>query len=126
MKTCRLATPTAPPSRRSASVVEDAFAWGNDRHPKVPWENTVVYEAHVKGVSQLHPDVDEHLRGTYLGLVSEPILAHLTSLGITTVELLPVQMFTNDHYLVEKGLSNYWGYNPLGVLRPRTELRDQT
>ena len=101
-----------------AKVVEDAFAWGDDRHPRVPWENTVIYETHVKGISKLHPDVDEQLRGTYLGLVSEPILAHLVSLGVTTVELLPVQMFTNDHYLVEKGLSNYWGYNPLAYFAP--------
>ncbi len=99
-------------------VVEDAFAWGDDRHPKVPWENTIIYEAHVKGVSKLHPDVAPHLRGTYLGLASEPILEHLTTLGVTTVELLPVQAFTNDHYLVEKGLSNYWGYNPLNYFAP--------
>lgn len=99
-------------------VIEDAFAWGDDRRPKIPWENTVIYEAHVKGISKLHPEVDEHLRGTYLGLASEPILEHLTSLGVTTVELLPVQTFTNDHYLVEQGLSNYWGYNPLGYFAP--------
>ncbi len=99
-------------------VVEDAFAWGDDRHPQVPWEDTVIYEAHVKGISKLHPEVDPKLRGTYLGLTSEPILAHLVSLGVTAVELLPVQMFTNDHYLVEKGLSNYWGYNPLNYFAP--------
>jgi isoamylase len=99
-------------------VVEDAFAWGDDRRPQVPWENTIIYEAHVKGISKLHPGVDEALRGTYLGLASEPILEHLTSLGVTTVELLPVQAFTNDHYLVEKGLSNYWGYNPLNYFAP--------
>ncbi len=99
-------------------VVEDAFAWGDDRHPRVPWENTIIYEAHVKGISKLHPEVDPKLRGTYLGLASEPILEHLTSLGVTTIELLPVQTFTNDHYLVEKGLSNYWGYNPLNFFAP--------
>ncbi len=100
------------------AVVEDAFAWGDDRRPQVPWENTVIYEAHVKGISKLHPEVDPKLRGTYLGLTSEPVLAHLVSLGVTTVELLPVQTFTNDHYLVEKGLSNYWGYNPLNYFAP--------
>jgi len=99
-------------------VVEDAFAWGDDRHPKVPWEDTIIYEAHVKGISKLHPEVDPQLRGTYLGLASEPILEHLTTLGVTTVELLPVQTFTNDHYLVERGLSNYWGYNPLNYFAP--------
>ena len=106
--------PFAPLGR----IVEDAFAWGNDRRPQIPWDKTVVYETHVKGISKLHPDVDEKLRGTYLGLVSDPILSHLVSLGVTTVELLPVQMFTNDHYLVEKGLSNYWGYNPLAYFAP--------
>jgi glycogen operon protein len=96
------------------AVVEDAFEWGDDRPPGVPWEDTIIYETHVKGISRLHPAVSEDVRGTYLGLASDPILDHLTSLGITTVELLPVQAFVNDRHLVERGLSNYWGYNPLG------------
>ena len=106
--------PYAPLGR----IVDDAFAWGDDRHPRVPWENTIIYEAHVKGMTKLHPGVDPHLRGTYLGLASEPVIEHLVSLGVTTVELLPVQHFTNDNYLVEKGLSNYWGYNPLNYFAP--------
>ncbi|ADI15174.1 glycogen debranching protein GlgX [Truepera radiovictrix] len=106
--------PYAPLGR----VVEDAFEWGDDRHPNIPWEETIIYETHVKGISKLHPEVDEHLRGTYLGLASAPILEHLTSLGVTTIELLPVQAFTNDQYLVDKGLSNYWGYNPLAYFAP--------
>ena len=99
-------------------VVEDAFAWGDHRRPNVPWEETIFYEAHVKGISKLHPDVPEAFRGTYLGLASEPIIEHLTSLGVTSVELLPCQAFTNDRYLVEQGLSNYWGYNPLNYFAP--------
>ncbi len=99
-------------------IVEDAFEWGDDRRPNIPWETTIIYETHVKGISKRHPDVDQHIQGTYLGLASAPILDHLTTLGITTVELLPVQSFTNDHYLVEKGLSNYWGYNPLNYFAP--------
>ncbi|HEX7023067.1 MAG TPA: alpha-amylase family glycosyl hydrolase, partial [Trueperaceae bacterium] len=100
------------------AVVEDAFSWGNDRPPAVPWEDTVVYETHVKGISRLHPGVDPALRGTYLGLASPAIVEHLLSLGITTVELLPVQAFVNDRRLVDMGLSNYWGYNPLAFFAP--------
>ena len=101
-----------------AAVVEDAFEWGDDRYPQVPWEDTIIYEAHVKGISKLHPEVPEHLRGTYSGLSSEPVIAHLKSLGVTTVELLPVQAFVNDRHLIDKGLSNYWGYNPLAYFAP--------
>ncbi len=99
-------------------VVEDAFSWGDDRAPDVPWEETIIYETHVKGISQLHPEVPPELRGTYLGLASEPVLDHLTRLGITSVELLPVQAFVNDRHLVEKGLSQYWGYSPLNYFAP--------
>jgi isoamylase len=95
------------------AVVEDAFEWGDDRPPGTPWEETLIYETHVKGISKLHPEVPDELRGTYLGLASDPIVAHLKSIGVTTVELLPVQAFVNDRHLVERGLSNYWGYNPL-------------
>ncbi len=100
------------------AVVDDTFAWGTDLAPNVPWEDTIIYEAHVKGISQRHPDVPEAIRGTYLGLASEPVVEHLLRLGVTTVQLLPVQAFVNDHRLVEMGLSNYWGYNPLAYLAP--------
>ncbi len=100
------------------AVVEDAFEWGDDRPPRIPWEETIIYEAHVKGISKLHPQVPHELRGTYLGLASDPILDHLQSLGITTVELMPVQAFVNDRRLVDLGLSNYWGYNPLAYFAP--------
>ncbi|MDR7554301.1 MAG: glycogen debranching protein GlgX [Armatimonadota bacterium] len=100
------------------AVVDDAFAWGDDRPPRVPWEDTIIYETHVKGLTALHPEVPPHLRGTYLGVAAEPIVDHLTSLGITTVELLPVQAFVQDRRLVEHGLRNYWGYTPLAYFAP--------
>lgn len=100
------------------AVVEDRFEWGDDRHPDTPWEETIIYEAHVKGISQQHPEVAEKLRGSYLGLASEPILEHLKSLGVTAVQLLPVQAFVNDHRLYTQGLTNYWGYNPLAYFAP--------
>ncbi|MDQ3459278.1 MAG: glycogen debranching protein GlgX [Deinococcota bacterium] len=100
------------------AVIEDAFEWGDDRSPHIPWEDTIIYETHVKGISQRHPGVDRELRGSYLGLASEPIIDHIKSLGVTTVELLPVQSFVSDRHLVDQGLSNYWGYNPLGYFAP--------
>jgi glycogen operon protein len=102
-------------------VVEDAFEWGEDRPPRVPWEDTVIYETHVKGISRLHPEVPEELRGTYLGLASEPILDHLRALGVTTVQLLPVHAHVDDRILVDRGLSNYWGYNPLAYFAPEPD-----
>jgi glycogen operon protein len=99
-------------------VVDDHFDWGDDTPPGVPWGETVVYETHVKGISMLHPDVPEELRGTYLGLSSEPIVAHLRSLGVSAVELLPVHHFDDDKFLLDKDLSNYWGYNSIGYFAP--------
>ncbi len=99
-------------------VTGDAFDWDGDQPLRVPMGDTVLYETHVKGISRLHPEVPEALRGTYLGLASEPVLQHLRSLGVTTIELLPVQSFVRDRHLVERGLSNYWGYNPLGYFAP--------
>lgn len=100
------------------SVIEGAFEWGDDRPPRIPWDETIIYETHIKGISKLHPGVPEELRGTYLGFVSDPILEHLKALRITTVELLPVQAFVTDRHLVERGLSNYWGYNSLAYFAP--------
>ncbi|HUF28688.1 MAG TPA: glycogen debranching protein GlgX [Gemmatimonadaceae bacterium] len=99
-------------------VIDPAFTWGNDRPPRTPWNRTVIYEAHVKGMTQLHPEVPEHMRGKYLGLASEPIVDHLTSLGVTALELLPVHHFVVDRHLAEKGLTNYWGYNSIGFFAP--------
>lgn len=99
-------------------VVEDAFTWGSDRPPQVPWSETILYEAHAGGFTRLHPQVAEPLRGTLAGLASRPVIEHLRSLGITALELLPVQSFADDRYLVNKGLQNYWGYSPLGYFAP--------
>jgi isoamylase len=99
-------------------VIDPAFDWGDDQHPRTPWSETVIYEVHVKGATALHPDVPEVLRGTYAGLAHPAFVRHLTDLGVTAVELLPVHHFLDDHYLVEKGLRNYWGYNTLNFFAP--------
>ncbi len=99
-------------------VVDDAFDWGTSRSPARPLTESVIYELHVRGFTRRHPDVPEPLRGTYLGLAHPAAIAHLKELGVTTVELLPVQAFENDGALADKGLSNYWGYNTLGFFAP--------
>ena len=99
-------------------VVNEAFPWGDDRPPRTAWNRSVIYECHVKGMTAAHPDVPENLRGRYLGLASEPILDHLTALGVTALELMPVHHSVAEHFLVERGLQNYWGYNTLGFFAP--------
>jgi isoamylase len=99
-------------------VVDPAFDWGDDRRPRTPWDRTVIYECHVKGMTMLHPEVPAPLRGTYLGLCSEPILRHLASLGVTAVELLPVHQEASEPRLEGLGLTNYWGYSPIGYFVP--------
>ncbi len=99
-------------------VVESAFSWGDDRPPGTPWSRTVIYECHVKGLTQLHPAVPPELRGTYLGLTTDAVIDHLLGLGVTAVELMPVHHFVDDRHLVERGLRNYWGYNSIGFLAP--------
>lgn len=99
-------------------VVDPAFTWGDDCRPEVPWHDTVIYELHLKGMTRLHPLIPAPLRGTYAGLASAPVLEHLKSLGVTTVELLPVHAFVDDRHLVQKGLRNYWGYNSIGFFAP--------
>ena len=94
---------------------------GDDRRPRTPWHKTLIYEAHVKGLTKLHPEVAEDRRGTYGGLMSEPVIAHLKSLGVTAIELLPVHAHLDDRHLVEKGLNNYWGYNTLNYFSPHME-----
>ncbi|MBL9122444.1 MAG: glycogen debranching enzyme GlgX, partial [Planctomycetaceae bacterium] len=101
-----------------AAVIDEAFTWGDDRPPQTPWNKTIIYELHVKGFTQLHPDVPEKLRGTYAGLGSEAAVRHLQGLGITAVELLPVHEHVDDRHLVEAGRVNYWGYNTLGFFAP--------
>jgi len=106
------------PGMPKCVVVDHAFTWGDDRPPAIPWNRTFIYECHVKGMSMLHPAVPEKLRGTYLGMASDPVIDHLLSLGVTAVELMPVHQFVDDRWLVEKGLSNYWGYNSIAYLAP--------
>ncbi|QKT04275.1 glycogen debranching protein GlgX [Ectothiorhodospiraceae bacterium 2226] len=99
-------------------VVDQAFTWGDDRRLNTPWHDTVIYELHVKGFTELHPEVSPELRGTYAGLATAPVIDHLQRLGVTAVELLPVHAFVDDRHLVEKGLRNYWGYNSIGFFAP--------
>jgi isoamylase len=101
-----------------AAVVDPAFTWGDDRPPRTPWHDTVIYEMHVRGFSIRHPDIPEHLRGTYEALTTEPALEHLKKLGITAVEVMPVHHHARDRYLEEKKLTNYWGYNSYGYFAP--------
>lgn len=108
---------SAPYTRRSR-VIDPAFTWGRHQKPHVPWEKTIVYEAHVKGLTKLHPRVPEKLRGTYAGLGTPDVLDYIKSLGVTSVELLPVHSFVQDDYLQEKGLVNYWGYNTISFFTP--------
>ena len=99
-------------------VVDGTFDWGKVRAPNVPWRDTIVYEAHVKGYTQLHPEVPAEWRGKYLGLTHPAVLEHLKRLGVTTVELMPVQAFVSEQFLHERGLRNYWGYNSLAWFAP--------
>jgi isoamylase len=99
-------------------VVDPSFHWEGDVPPRTPWHETVIYEVHVKGFTQRLPEVREDLRGTYAGLASEPALAYLRELGVTAVELLPVHHIVDEHFLLDRGLTNYWGYSSIGYLAP--------
>ena len=99
-------------------VVNPYFDWGNDRSPGHEYHDTVVYEAHVKGMTEAHPDVPEEIRGTYAGMAHPAVIDHLKDLGVTAVELMPVHQFVQDTTLVDKGLANYWGYNTVGFFAP--------
>jgi isoamylase len=101
-----------------AAVLDDAFTWGDDRAPHIPWNKTLIYEMHVKGFTKLHPEVPEKIRGTYAGVSSDAAIRYLKNLGITAVELLPAHEFVDDRQLVDRGLVNYWGYNTLGFFAP--------
>jgi glycogen operon protein len=99
-------------------VVDTAFTWGDDRRPNVPWDRTIMYEAHVRGFTMQHPDVPPALRGTFAGFASPAVIHYLSELGVTTVELLPVHAYIDDRFLVEKRLRNYWGYNSIAFFAP--------
>ena len=107
-------------------VINPYFDWGVDRPPRRTYADTVVYETHVKGLTMTHPDVPEEFRGTYAGIAHPVIIDHLTQLGITAVELMPVHHFVNDSTLVDKGLNNYWGYNTIGFFAPDHKYSSST
>jgi glycogen operon protein len=106
------------PAVPKSVVVDDHFDWGGDVRPHTPWTDTVIYETHVKGLTRLHPDVPDHQRGTYAGLAHPSVIAHLTTLGVTAVELLPVHQSLPETFLLEQGRTNYWGYNSIGFFAP--------
>ena len=106
------------PGMLKAVVVDPAFTWGADRPPHTPWHRTIIYEVHVKGFTIRHPEVPAGLRGTYAALATAPVIDHLTQLGVTAVELMPVHTFVDDRHLIERGLRNYWGYNSIGFFAP--------
>ncbi|MHB1063982.1 MAG: glycogen debranching protein GlgX [Georgenia sp.] len=99
-------------------VINPFFDWGYDRPPNHEYHDSIIYEAHVKGMTRLHPDVPEELRGTYAGMAQPAVIQHLVDLGVTAIELMPVHQFVNDAHLQEKGLRNYWGYNTIGFFAP--------
>ncbi len=101
-----------------AVVVDDEYQWDDTKALRTRWDETVIYEAHVKGLTMRHPGIVQADRGTFAALSSDPVLDHLTKLGVTAIELLPIHAFANDRYLIDKGLSNYWGYNTLSFFAP--------
>ncbi len=109
------------PTMLKGVVVDRWFDWQNDRKLSTPWHDTVIYEVHVKGFTERHPDIPEELRGTYLGLSHPAAIEHLLKVGVTAVELLPIHQFLHDGRLLDKGLRNYWGYNTIGFFAPHDE-----
>ncbi len=107
-------------------VLDEAFTWGDDRRPQIPWNKTIIYEMHVKGFTMLHAEVPEKLRGTYAGLSSDAAIRYLKNLGITAVELLPVHYHVDERHLTDHGRVNYWGYNTLGFFAPQPRYASAT
>ncbi|GGO18988.1 glycogen operon protein GlgX homolog [Microbispora rosea subsp. aerata] len=114
----RLNTQDSAPYMPKNVVVNPFFEWGNDRPPRTPYHETVIYEAHVRGLTMRHPAVPEEKRGTYAGLAHPAVIDHLLSIGVTAVELMPVHQFVPEHFLVARGLTNYWGYNTIAYMAP--------
>lgn len=110
---------SAPHTMHSV-VINPYFDWGTDRPPRTDYHRTVLYEAHVKGLTQLHPGIPEEIRGTYAGLAHPAVIEHLAKLGVTAIELMPVHQFVRDHRLRDLGLANYWGYNTIGFFAPHS------
>jgi glycogen operon protein len=111
-------TEDSAPHTMKSVVTNPFFDWQDDRPPRRPYHETVIYEAHVKGLTKTHPDIPEEIRGTYAAISYPAIIDHLTQLGVTAIELMPVHQFVNDSTLMDKGLSNYWGYNTIGFFAP--------
>jgi isoamylase len=111
-------TTDSAPSMPKNVVINPFFDWDHDRAPQIPYHETVIYEAHVRGLTLRHPDVPAHQRGTYAGLAHPAVIAHLQRIGVTAVELMPVHQFVAEKSLVQRGLTNYWGYNTIGFLAP--------
>ncbi len=106
------------PAMSASVVIDPNFDWGDDRHPRTPWNDTVIYEAHVRGFTIGHPDIPQEIRGTYAGLAHPAAIEHLTSLGVTAVELLPIHHIADEPPLLRRGMRNYWGYSSIGFLSP--------
>jgi glycogen operon protein len=106
------------PHMMHAVVINPFFDWSGDRAPRIPYVDSIIYEAHVKGLTQRHPEVPEHQRGTYAGVAHPAVIDHLTRIGVSAIELMPVHQFVQDSTLLDKGLSNYWGYNTIGFFAP--------
>jgi len=106
------------PHMPKSVVIDSAFSWGNDQPPRTEWHQMLIYELHVKGFTARHPEVPPEQRGTYAGLTCQPVLDYFHRLGITAIELMPVHQFVADRYLVDRGLTNYWGYNSIGFFAP--------
>jgi len=102
-------------------VIDPAYTWGQDQPVRVPWDKTVIYETHVRGLTMRHPSVAESVRGTFAGMSNPDVLDHLKKLGVSSVELLPIHGFLNDQHLLEKGLNNYWGYNSIAFFAPHAK-----
>jgi isoamylase len=107
------------PHTMTSVVVNPFFDWGNDRPPRTDYHRTVIYEAHVKGLTNLHPGIPDEIRGTYAGIAHPAVIEHLVKLGVTAIELMPVHQFVHDHRLADLGLANYWGYNTIGFFAPQ-------
>jgi isoamylase len=113
------------PHMPKSVVISPFFDWDNDRAPRTPYDETVIYEAHVKGLTQTHPDIPEEIRGTYAAVAHPVMLEHYRRIGVTAIELMPVHQFVHDSHLVERGLRNYWGYNTIGFLAPHNDYSSQ-
>jgi glycogen operon protein len=116
--TTEINTEDSLPHTMLSVVINPFFDWGDDRPPRHEYHDSVIYEAHVRGLTELHPEVPEEIRGTYAGIAHPATIAHLKELGVTAIELMPVHQFVQDSHLIDRGLSNYWGYNSIGFLAP--------